>query len=298
MDPEKEDALQAAEVRKKLLEEAAEAQAHRTGGTEEEELRHHGPEPQWKPPKEVSMKPGGVTVRFVLFLLLLGGAYFLFRQGSLILFQPELVTVGPVVPGGRIAPGQPIRVGVQVGNTTRFAARAFVVAALPGGEEVAGTPVEVPGNDTVLVPVEVRLPVGDHVLSLVAFESYRGDRRMETYRGLNVWVGDREIELGEFSLPATLERSDTMVVEFSGTNSGVTTASVVPVLVFGSAQGEATEVDGPVAEIAPGETGNLQITIVAANLDPGRYTVQVLARTPQGERLAQGRLPSAVEVRN
>jgi hypothetical protein len=300
MDPERQEpeTLEAAELRKRLLEEAAQEKSHRAAGSDEE-ARHHGPEPEWRPPKELSGGSGRVLVRFIVFVVLLLGIYFLVRQGSLMFFQPELVALDAVTPQGRIMPGQPITMGVRVANNTGIAATSFVVAALPSGQEVTGTPVEIPGNDTAMVEVQVSLPVGDHVLSLVAFEGGREqDRRLESYYGLNLWVGDREIEMAGLTLPGILQRSDTLVLDFTGTNPGGAPESIVPVLVFGSDDGELTEVDGPVAAIGPGETGPLQITLVGANLDPGTYSVQLLARTPTGERLALQRLPTPVEVRD
>lgn len=292
---DKKEAQEQAELRKRLLEEAAKAKAHRAAGAPEEKA-HHAPIPEWKPPRESVAAGGGrVLLRFVIFLLLLGGVYFLLRQGSLILFGPALAAVEPVVPEGRVAPAQPLTAGIRVANSKRLPASASIVVVLPSGGEVAGPVVEVPGNDTALVSASFRLPPGDHVLTLIAFA---GDRRMETFRGLRVWVGDREIELGEIALPATLARSDTVVVEISATNPLETTETVSAVLSFQSGDGTATEVDGPPREIAPGETTTLQVTVVAANLEPGQYEVQVLARTPQGERLAQSRRPIPVEVRD
>jgi len=295
---EEQQALEQAELRKRAADKVAEQAAHRTGPEKTAEPVHHGPEPEWKPPKELSAMAGSGTVvlRFLIFLLLMGGLYFLLSQSSRIFFQPSLQALGVVVPSGRLAPGQPVTLAVRVNNRTRYAGAASVVAVLPSGQEVNGTPVEVPGNDSALVSVEVRLPPGDHVLSLVALDA-GGVNRLESYHGLSVWVGDREIDLQGVSLPAQIARADTLVVDFLATNPGQAAETVIPVFVFTSAEGAIIEIDGPVAEIPAGEEGPLQVTVLGEMLQPGRYSVGVMARTPDGQRLAlEGPMP--VEVTN
>lgn len=291
---EEAEALEQAELRKRLEESVEEEKAHRSGeGRRESE---HGPEPEWKAPDELRTRTRGrVFLRFFIFLLLVAGVWFLVQAGSHLFFQPEVEALAPVVPEGRHMPNVPVSLGVRMANTSRYDGAGFVVAALASGKEVQGPGIPIPAHDTVLVPVNVTLPAGDHVLSLVAFSSGREARRLETFRGLTLWVGDREIEVEEVTLPDRLQPSDTVTVEALATNPGDSTEMVVPVLVFTPPEGTPVEVDGPVTELSPGQGDTLQVTIVAGALQPGRYSVRLLARTPEGVRLAQGR-PRPVEV--
>src|SRR5690606_27736507 len=93
------------------------------------------------------------------------------QRSSRAAFQPRLRAVEPVVPVGRVPPDAPFRVGVRVANETGVEGSAFVVAVLPDGEEVEGSVVPVPPRGSVLVPVDLHLPEGDHVVALVTFAS-------------------------------------------------------------------------------------------------------------------------------
>ena len=298
-DPEEFESLEQAELRKRLLEQADAQRSHRSEVEEEPVRVAHEPERQWKPPNEAVMaaNTGKLVFRLIVFALVIAGTYLVVRQGSGIFLAPELDVIGPVTPMGRLAPGAPLTVGVEVRNARMIDGAAFVVAVLPDGTEVEGEVVAVPGMETVTATVQIDLGVGAHVISLIIFDGWRDPERLQTYSGIPLRIGRREVALESFAVPESVTSGDSLSIEFIGRNEGQFAEFMLPRVQFRPEEGgDPVEGVGYPVEFNPGDSVAVQFFIDSAILPVGRYFAELLALSDDGVILGQARYPEPLEV--
>lgn len=296
--------LEQAELRKKLEESVAEAQSQRAESvpeTAEEEAPAELPQGrEYRVPVEARASKDSshsrVGLRLVLFCVAVFVVYWLVKTVSLLLFSPTLQTVAPVVPRGPIEAGQAVTLGAYVANTSRMDGAAFVVLAFASGEEVEGPTVRIKGRDTAFVPVHVRLPRGEHVYTMVIFDSWRGVRRLETLRGLTIGARAVEIEVVDVKMPADVSSGPTLT-ELTGKNPGRSPETVTPVVQVRGPRGIVAEYIGDKTVIPANGSRPMRVSFNANGLPAGQYFAEVAVRSVSGETLGQLRYPIPIEVK-
>jgi hypothetical protein len=305
-EPDGATALEQAELRKRIAESVAQQQAQRARdeiSLAEQPADTLAPrathEPRWQPPKE--MTDGGDAVRLlarlVIFLLVVVGGYLIVREASYWIFGPELHVVEPIVPAAPVLADLPTVLGVRIANTSRTEGAAFVVAALGAGVEIEGRTVAVPAGETVFAPVEVVFGRGEHVVTLVVHDAWRGVRRLATLRGLSVSATAREVALHGVHAPANVTRGAAAVIDITAVNRGAAAEDVVPVVLLHDGDGLASETHGDTVAVGAGASGALRVTIDTGRLAPGLYIADIELRAADGTLLGQARHPLPLEVR-
>jgi hypothetical protein len=234
--------------------------------------------------------------RLAAFLALVLLAYLIVAKASHLLFAPDLEVLRVHLPAG-VTAGESDTLGVVVHNRGSVTGAAFVVAVLADGFEVEGATLVVPPGDSLLVPVALKFEGGLNFVSLLAFDGWRGARRLETFRDLSVPVAPREIPPEEVTLPARASRGDSLPVVVPWTNLGMTSETVVPVVVFRPENGGLPlDITGPAEVVAPGEEKTLAFALDSWPLAAGSYRVQIFLNSARGGRIARASAPLALEV--
>jgi hypothetical protein len=300
--PEAEVAEEQAELRKRAAESVAEEQARRAAAAAAvPPAAPRGTDTRkWQPPREISGQddsPLWMGLRILIFVALVAGGYFLFRQATYVLFAPELQALGAVVPSGPVSTDDSVTVGVHVANTSGSKGAAFVVMALTTGEEVEGETVEVPEHDTVFAPVKLKLPAGEHVFTLVAFNSWRGVRRLETYQGLSLVAASREVDVSDVQVPEHVTIGQTAEIVITVRNSGPARESILAIASLRPAAGAPILLKGAPSFVAAGATGTLRVSVDTRAVPAGSYFVEVSVETSAGEMIGRSRYPLPLEIR-
>lgn len=260
---------------------------------------------RWEPPPEA--RGGGpwrvLVGRTVALVAVLLAGWYAFGAVTQVLFTPRLVIEGVVLPEGPVPSIDSATVGLRVRNARWRDGAAYVVAvrSADGSEtEIGeGTVVDVPARATVPVTVDLALPPGGHVLTLLLYDAWRENVLVDARHGLSVQVGASDVRAVRTDLPRRLARGETVAVTVWATNAGEIDEVIVPIAVFlPDDGGRPREIDGRSSRIAAGaETVPVRIEIPGDRLDPGRYHATVRLLAPDGRRLGPGLYRLPVEVR-
>lgn len=263
----------------------------------------------WRPPPEA--RGGGSlgvlagrTVALVVVLLL---GWYAFGAVTQVLFTPRLMVEGVVLPEGPVPAADSVTVGLRVRNARWRDGAAYVVAVLSAGGaeteaaeiEAEGPVVDVPSRATVPVEIDLALPPGGHVLTLVLYDAWRENVRVDARHGLSVQVGASDVRAVRTDLPRRLAAGETAAVTVWATNAGEIDEKIVPIAVFLPEDGgRPREIGGRSSDLAAGaETVPVRIEIPGDRLDPGRYHATVRFLAPDGRKLGPGLYRLPVEVR-
>lgn len=293
-DGRKED-VELTELRHRRIREVEDQLRLRRSGDvpeEEGEWPQASDEGEWSPPPEAAPRADRKTAwfRFGLFLLVLLLGWVGFKAVTGLFFTPKLEIVGTVKPDGRVDPNRPARLGLLVRNTKWQDGFAFLVVADDDGSEEEGPVVEVAERDTTLVPIMANLPPGDHVVSLILFDAWKENVRVDAVHGVLVRVGESTVHVLSASVPDSSANGEPLLVEMTVVNEGERDEVINPVVVVVRPPSGETiaEVDGPAFRVQRGDSMNLQFTVDPGTLDPGPYTLTLIAVSDSGERLGSG----------
>ncbi len=272
-------------------------EAGRGGGTAEVQERIEEQTGIWRATVldgKIVIDPGsGVALirRLVIFLILIFVVYLVIQRLSVLAFAPDLEVDHVVVPDGFAEAGTPVALGVVFRNNGRTRGTGFVVASLRDGSAIEGPTLDVPPRDTAFVPVRIPLDPGEHVLSLVAFDGWRGMRRLATYTGLVVQVGGAgDVEITAVRTPSAAFRGGTTSISVTLRNVGPVSERVVPDIVLRpEGAGLPHSIQGNETILEPGQRKTLEVSLDTWPLLPGSYLVEVFARSGLEERVGRYR---------
>ena len=240
-----------------------------------------------------------LLLRLLVFVLLVGAVYWVFRQLTVLLFAPEIEVIGPVVPSRELSPASTVQLGVLVTNPKPMAGAAFVVATGDDGSQIEGPTVGVPPDDTTFVPVEVRLDREDQIVSLVVFDGWRGVRRLQTFPGLRLGVTESDVAVEYVQVPDTVRGGDTWELELLVRNHGTQAVIVRPKVAFQSGPDqEIRSVGGSLVEIAAGDSTRFSLVVEGGLLEPGMHFAQAVVETREGDRRGGTRYPVPLVISN
>lgn len=275
------------------------------GGALEEEVRGGRPQRTGPPvrraptgPREsggAALEPGAdasaarILKRVLVFLLLVLGVYFFVIRGWNLFFAPRVETVRLLSPPELAQPGEAITFAVVVRNTGWTSGAAFVVAAFANGAEVEGPTIPVAARDSAVVPVQLALGSGEHSVSFVVFDGWRGVRRLDAFPGIDVQVERQVIPSDGVEIPDRAIRGESIPVKLRWSNQGQVRQTIVPLLVLRpELEGTPLSEEGPAMDVGPGETTTLEFQVDTWRLQPGRYLAEVHVRSAEGGPAGRG----------
>lgn len=287
------DDLELAEVRRRKKEAIEEERRRRAADVPDDvpPPPSDAPRVAWIPPREMRGGPRSrLLPRLLFFALLLAVGFVLARTLIDRVLTPDLQVEEASVPDGVVAPDEPATFGVAVSNRSRSAGEALAVLVVEDLLELEGRPVALPPRSTTTVPVEAALPAGDHVVSLLVYDTWREDRRVGAFHGIPVRVGEPELDVVEASLGAVDAGADSVEVIADLANRTDRNERVTLVVVFQRTDEEAppVEVHGPDLAIAGGESTRASFLVGVEDLPPVPFLVSVLAITARGDRAGAG----------
>lgn len=225
----------------------------------------------------------GIVKRLLVFLILVVAVYLVLLRISHFAFAPRLEVLHPLTPPAMVVAGEPVSLGAVIRNDGRMEGAAFVTAVFRNGVEVEGPTVPVPAGDSTVVTVAVALGAGEHQVSLVAFDGWRGVRRLRVFQGLRVTVESRVMASSDIRIPDRVSRGETMAVAFAWSNAGEIRQTVIPTVVFRPRDGGVpVAIEGPALEVEPLESRILDFEIDSWQLRPGHYLAEVQIHSPDG----------------
>jgi hypothetical protein len=227
--------------------------------------------------------------RVLLFLLIVLGLFFAVGGISELLFAPKLTLVGSAVPAGVSLPDVPVTVGVYARNERTREGAAYALLILQDGTEIEGPVVIVPPEDSVLVPVQVSLPAGDHVATLVLYDAWRENVEVAAVHGVLLRSGEPQVDVVSAALPPVVQPGGAILVELTLANRAEWDATVAPLVVFTPEPGgEPLEASLGRVAVPGGQTLTTSRSIPPGSIPQGRYLVSVVNLTDAGERTGDG----------
>ena len=281
---------EAGELRRRHEEEFRRERDRRTAEPASDVPKATARDVPWKPPPEMSNRGKRALVRVLLFVVIVAGLYFTVTTLSELLFAPKLTLLQPVVPTGSVAPSSPVTIGVYARNEKMRQGAAYALLILEDGSEVEGPVVIVPPRDSVFVPVQVSLPPGDHVATLVLYDAWRENVEVAAVHGVLIRSGMPEVDVVQALIAPVAQVADSIVVQLSLANRMEWEASVQPLVVFTPASGGGQPIEVNLGRIAvpAGQTVDAQRSIPPGTVPQGSYLVAVVNVTDSGDRTGTG----------
>jgi hypothetical protein len=228
----------------------------------------------------------GIPGRMLLLALVLAFIYGAVRALTHILFAPDLAVMGLVLPGEPVSAGDTVTLGAVVRNQGAINGAGFVVAVLPGGVELEGPMRVVAPGDTATLPVEVVASSGGSPVALVAFDGWRGVRRLRTWRSVPLQVAPRTFDAEQASPAGFLDRGRVATFRVHWSNPGPVEEAVrLVAVVRPESGGSPRSTEGLEARFGPGDEGILEVGVDSWSLPEGRHQVAFHV-VSQGERVA------------
>lgn len=248
---------------------------------------------EWPPGPPVSDRGATAScfVRLVVVAGFLAVGYYGYRSISNYFFRPHLVITGESDSTEAVAIGAPVRVGLTVANDHWTDGAAYAVLVLEGETEVEGPVVAVPARQSVTVPVEARLAPGWRHATLVLFDAWRENVRVDARHGIPVRVGIPDVAVETAAYAPAARAGDTLTVTVGVTNRhGAVGVRLVPIVVVLSDTGIACdELDGTSFALAAGADTTLRLELPTRNLTPAGYYLVILMSDPlTGRRIGLG----------
>jgi hypothetical protein len=281
-----EPTYEAGELRRRQEEEFRRERERRAQETDE---HRHVPETSWTPPPEIAARGKRSVMRVLLFLLAVAGLYLAIGFVTERLFAPELTLLHPVVPG-TVTPNAPATVGLYARNVRMREGAAYALLILEDGTEIEGPVVIVPPHDSVLVPVQVILPAGDHVTSMVLYDAWRDNVEVAEVHGVLIRAGMPRVDVLEATLEPVVRPGEPIVVQLALVNRSEWDAAVVPLVVFTPESGAGVPIEVSLGRmtVPGGQTLDASRAVAPGTVPPGRYVVAVVNVTDAGDRTGEG----------
>jgi hypothetical protein len=166
---------------------------------------------------------------------------------------------------------------------------AFVLLVFDDGTEVEGPVVAVPARDTATVSLPVAFPPGDHVISLVLYDAWRENVRVDALHGLLIRSGYPQVDVTEASLLPSPGGADSLIVQVALASRTRRDDTVVPLVVLEpQGSGQPIELSGPDVRVPAGDTVRLRLAFAAGALAAVPYLGSVVTISPSGERVGSG----------
>jgi hypothetical protein len=240
----------------------------------------------------------GIPGRMLLLVLALALIYGAVRALTHLLFAPDLSVLELVVPGEPVAAGDRVTVGALVRNQGDLNGAGFVVAVLPGGIEVEGPMLEVEAGGTAMLPVEILANSGGDPVALVAYDGWRGVRRLRTWRSIPLRVAPRTFDAARSAPTGPVERGRVAMYRIPWSNPGPVGEEVRAVAVVRpETGGPPVSSESPQGWFGVGDEGELEVGVDSWNLSPGRHQVLFHVVSDAGRLAGQGAGPLVLEVR-
>jgi hypothetical protein len=239
----------------------------------------------------------GIPGRMLLLVLALALIYGAVRALTHLLFAPDLSVLELIVPGEPVAAGDRVTVGAVVRNQGAINGAGFVVAVLPGGIEIEGPMREVAPGDTATLPVQIVANSGGYPVALVAYDGWRGVRRLRTWRSIPLRVAPRTFDAEGASPAGSVDRGEVATYRIPWSNPGPIGEEVRAVAVVrpeGGGPPGASE--GPERWFGVGDEGELEVGVDSWDLSPGRHRVEFQVVSQAGRIAGRGAGPLVLEV--
>jgi len=255
------------------------------------------PKREWKPPVEAENRGAwggfiGRNVGLVLGVLVL---YFLFSFVTGNIFQPRYEILSVVASEDPVAPGEPLRLALKVRNDRWKEGAAYVVLVIEGETEIEGPVTPVPSREEAEVAVVARLPSGWRSGTLLLYDAFRENVRVDAKHGIPIRVGKPAIEVLAADFPPRISAGETLVIRIHASNlAGQVPVRVVPLAIFApdtTVEGaKSLERSGRSALLGAGtDSDAMRLEARTGDLDPGPYFVSVTLTDPaSGRRIGSG----------
>lgn len=263
------------------------------------------PKREWKPPVEAENRGdwGGFLGRNIG---LVGGVlvlYFLFSFVTGNIFQPRYEILSVVASEEPVGAGEPLRLALRVRNDRWKEGAAYVVLVIEGETEVEGPVTAVPSREEAEVALVARLPSGWRSGTLLLYDAFRENVRVDAKHGIPIRVGKPAIEVLAATFPPRIVAGETLVVRIHASNrNGEVPVRVVPLAIITpdtTAEGKKPrERSGRSAVLEAGtDSDGVRLEARTGDLEPGPYFVSITLTDPgTGRRIGKGmyRMPLRV----
>ncbi|HNW92844.1 MAG TPA: hypothetical protein PKM88_08050 [bacterium] len=229
----------------------------------------------------------GRIAALVAVLLAIYGIVWFFHEE---VFAPQLRITGVLAADTPLAGDSPVQVGLQVANDRWADGAAYVVLVIDGETEVEGPVTAVRARETAAVMLTARLPPGWRSGTLLLFDAWRDNVRVDARHGVPIRVGTTEFAIVAAEYPITVNQGETLPLTVLAANRGGVGARVVPIVVALTETGaQVAETDGRSCDFSAQDTQTLALTLATHRLTPGDYFLAILLTEPAtGKRTGQG----------
>lgn len=258
---------------------------------------------EWAPPKEIRTRQSCIymILRMVVLGVVLYAGYTLITTTTREAFTPVLTVHGAVTPDQRIPAGETFTLGLVVSNPRMEAGAAYVVAVIDGDTEIEGAVVEVPQWRRTVVPVEISAPPGTRIVTLVLYDAWHENVRVDARHGIKIELGESDIALVSAEIPDTTAVPGGVNVEMSVSNRGTAPQSAIPLFVLlPTVEGDTAEIEGDLIRVGAGDADSFVRTFTLPENPAGKYHVSLILLDPNGGKLGTGiyHLPIGLEKRD